>query len=59
MAKVLERATAPDLVPPVVKRGDLPIDTATYIAECADIARHPGPWAAARAAYPWINPQET
>jgi hypothetical protein len=59
MAKVLERAIAPDLVPPVVQRGNLQIDTATYIAEFADIARHQGPWAAAGAAYPWLNPQET
>ena len=58
MAKVLERAIAPDLVPPVVKQGTLQIDTATYIAEFADIARRQGPRAAAGTAYPWLNLQE-
>jgi hypothetical protein len=59
MAKVLERAIAPDLVPPVVRRGDEQIDTPTFIAEFADIARHRGPWVASGGAVPWITPQET
>jgi len=59
MAKVLERAIAPDLVPPVVKQGNLQVDTATYIAELADVARHQRSRAAAGAAYSWIKPQET
>lgn len=59
MAKVLERAIAPDLVPPSVRLDDSQVDTATYIAELADIARHHRQWTAAAAACPWIRSQET
>jgi hypothetical protein len=59
MAKVLERALAPDLLPPVVTLGDRQVNTASYIAEFADIARHRGPWATTGGAVPWIKPQET
>lgn len=59
MAMVLERAIAPDLVPPSVELDDTQVDTATYIAEVADIARHHRQWTAAAAACPWIRSQET
>jgi hypothetical protein len=58
VAKVLERAIALDLVPPTVKLGAREIDTATYIAECADIARHRGSRSTTDTAYPWLMPQD-
>jgi hypothetical protein len=59
IAKVLERAIAPDLVPPAVKLGKRQIDTAAYISELAGIARHQGSRVAAGASVPGITPQET
>jgi hypothetical protein len=44
VAKVLERATAPSIVPDSVQLGNKQVDTAQYIAELGEVARHSGTW---------------
>jgi hypothetical protein len=42
VAKVLERFTAPSILPDSVQLGDKQVDTAQYIAELSEVARHSG-----------------
>ena len=42
VAKVLERATAPSILPDSVQLGDKQVDTAQFIAELSDVAHHNG-----------------
>jgi hypothetical protein len=44
VAKVLERFTASGILPDSVQLGDKQVDTAQYIAELSEIARHTGRW---------------
>lgn len=44
VARVLERFTAPRILPDSVLLGNERVDTAQYIAELSDIARHTGTW---------------
>lgn len=42
VAKVLERATAPSILPDSVQHGDKQVDTLQYIAELSEVARRSG-----------------
>ncbi len=42
VAKVLERATAPSILPDSVQLGGKQVDTVQYIAELSEVARHSG-----------------
>jgi hypothetical protein len=44
VAKVLERFTASVILPDSVQLGDRQVDTAQYIAELSEVARHNGTW---------------
>ena len=42
VAKVLERAIAPSILPDSVQLGDKQVDTAQFIGELSDVAHHSG-----------------
>jgi hypothetical protein len=44
VAKVLERVTAPSILPDSVQLGNRQVDMAEYIAELSEVARHSGTW---------------
>jgi hypothetical protein len=44
VAKVLERVTDPDILPDSVQIGNETVDTAQYIAELGEVARHSSTW---------------
>lgn len=56
VARLLERAIAPDLLPVTIQVGEQEVDTAQYIAELADIARNPGALTATNDDHRWSTP---
>jgi cysteine sulfinate desulfinase/cysteine desulfurase-like protein len=56
VARLLERAIAPDILPVAIQVGEQEVDTAQYIAELADIARNPGALTATDDDHRWSTP---